>query len=177
MYVHTHRFAYLHTCKCTRHHAYTIKQTSIHTSICTSNLLVMRSAFSLELRERREGLKESWMRDEKRRGQQRKSHVIFSQGRSWFARISSWSSNLLHTFFLFSSFFIKCPGYNRAASVLYKTSRASFVPSKIILFILLMKFKYICFLTNRIKHRCDEQVFSPKKLAIHIPGGAVRVEP
>lgn len=54
----------------------------IHTSICTSNLLVMRSVLSLELREKREDMKERRKRDERRGGQQRKSHVMFSQWRS-----------------------------------------------------------------------------------------------
>lgn len=53
-----------------------------HTSIYTSNLLVMRSVLSLELREKREDMKDRRKRDERRRGKQRKSHVMFSHWRS-----------------------------------------------------------------------------------------------
>ena len=70
--IHTH--AHTHTQRCTNTH--------VHTSICTSNLLVMRSVLSLELREKREDMKERRKRDERRGGQQRKSHVMFSQRRS-----------------------------------------------------------------------------------------------
>lgn len=56
--------------------------THIHTSIYTSNLLVMRSVLSLELREKREDKKDRRKKDERRGGQQRKSHVMFSQWRS-----------------------------------------------------------------------------------------------
>lgn len=53
-----------------------------HTSIYTSNLLVMRSVLSLELREKREDMKERRKRDERRGEKQRKSHVMFSHWRS-----------------------------------------------------------------------------------------------
>lgn len=36
---------------------------------------------------------------------------------------------------------------------------------------------FVCVLADRVQYRCDEQVFSPEELAIHCPGGAVRVEP
>lgn len=32
-------------------------------------------------------------------------------------------------------------------------------------------------LTDRFKYRCDEQMFSPEELAVHIPSGYIREEP
>lgn len=84
---HTHAHTGTHIYMYTQAHAYThwdkrCTNTHIHTSIYTSNLLVMRSVLSLELREKREDMKERRKRDERRGGQQRKSHVMFSQWRS-----------------------------------------------------------------------------------------------
>lgn len=83
----THSFTGTHRCTHNTHILRTrCTNTRIHTSICTSNLLVMRSVLSLELREKREDMKER-KRDEKRGGQQRKSHVMFSQWRSGCVRV------------------------------------------------------------------------------------------
>lgn len=35
----------------------------------------------------------------------------------------------------------------------------------------------MCLCAYRVQHRCDEQVFAPEELTVHIPGFAVRVEP
>lgn len=78
IYTYTQGHAFTHT----RTHTQRCTNTHVHTSICTSNLLVMRSVLSLELREKREDMKERRKRDERRGGQQRKSHVMFSQRRS-----------------------------------------------------------------------------------------------
>ncbi len=83
---HTQAHAGVHIYMYTQGHAnihsqrQTCTNTHTHTSIYTSNLLVMRSVLSLELREKREDMKERRKRDERRGGQQRKSHVMFPSG-------------------------------------------------------------------------------------------------
>lgn len=101
----------LHACTHTHTHQNPSAQTHTHThwnkhksthSIYTSNLLVMRSVLSLELREKREDMEERRKRDESRGGQQRKSHVMFSQWRSRCVRVCDceWVAVQLQDMFL-----------------------------------------------------------------------------
>lgn len=134
--------------------------TRIHTSIYTSNLLVMRSVLSLELRERREDVEERRKRDERRGGQQRKSHVMFSQWRS--GSVSNQSSQLQQdTFQVVKStayYALMCMCLNQ---FMYGNNKSM----------------SLCVLADRVQYRCDEEVFSPEELPVHCPGHTVRVEP
>lgn len=164
----TYKYAYLHTHTGARQYTQTCTNTRIHT-IYTSNLLVMRSVLSLELREKREDEKERRKKDERRGGQQRKSHVMFSQWRSGCV----WVTDHLICITSDTHFFMYP---KKVLHLLYSFLCFGHTNGHICVSIIFYFF-VVCMLTDRVKYRCDEQMFSPEELAIHIPGGTIREEP